>query len=63
MLEVRVVFLDDGSGRARGAIAAALASGTQAGPDGTVSEWELVDDGAAEPTIEERRLARRLARG
>ena len=62
-MTVRVVFLDDGSGEARRAIAAALASGMQAGPAETVSRWELMHDGAAEPTADELRLARRLARG
>lgn len=62
-LEVRVVFLDDGTGAARATIAAALASGQQAGPDGEVSAWTLLREDAEEPTDDELQLARRLARG
>ena len=57
------MFLDDGTGEAHAAIAAALASGRQAGPDGRVSAWRLLRDAVSEPTPEELQLARRLAGG
>ena len=57
------MFLDDGTGEAHAAIAAALASGRQAGPDGRVSGGTLLRDAVWEPTPEELQLARRLAGG
>lgn len=41
---------------------AALRTGRQAGPDGTATDWQLLDSGPAEPTADEKSLGDRLGR-
>ncbi len=62
-LNLRTVFASEPEqeGEVRRRIRAALARGSQTGPDGTTSRWTLLEDEAGELTAAERVHAERLA--
>jgi hypothetical protein len=47
-------------GEVRRLLEAALGTGRQSGPDGSATDWELLDSGPAEPTADEKALGDRL---
>ena len=63
-LVVRVVFVcpPDSEAAVRGSVVGALRAGRQAGPDGAVTTWQLVDERPSPLTQDEHELAERLAR-